>query len=82
MACVQHEFGIYGGDAGMHLIELLRNLRKPVVTTLHTVLPNPPPATSAVSLALAKWSTALVTMTEYGRKVLVDRTTSTRPRWR
>ena len=38
---VQHEFGIYGGPAGSHLLALLREVRMPVVTTLHTVLREP-----------------------------------------
>src|SRR5882762_3211870 len=36
--CVQHEFGIYGGSSGSHLLALLRDLQMPVVTTLHTIL--------------------------------------------
>ena len=39
--CVQHEFGIYGGAAGSHLLALLREVRMPVVTTLHTILSEP-----------------------------------------
>ena len=39
--CVQHEFGIYGGAAGSHLLALLKEVRMPVVTTLHTVLRDP-----------------------------------------
>ena len=42
--CVQHEFGIYGGSAGSHLLALLKEVRMPVVTTLHTVLQEPNPA--------------------------------------
>src|SRR2546428_6920090 len=38
---VQHEFGIYGGPAGSHLLALLRGGAMPVVATLHTVLPEP-----------------------------------------
>ena len=38
VVCVQHEFGIFGGPAGSHVLALLRELRMPVVTTLHTVL--------------------------------------------
>src|SRR5437868_5035090 len=38
---LQHEFGIFGGEAGGHIIHLLSRLRMPVVTTLHTVLPEP-----------------------------------------
>ena len=41
VVCVQHEFGIFGGPAGSHLLSLLRGLRAPVVTTLHTVLKDP-----------------------------------------
>ena len=39
--CLQHEFGIFGGLNGRHLLPLLRNLRVPVVTTLHTILSDP-----------------------------------------
>jgi len=37
VVCVEHEFGIYGGPAGSHLLALLRELQMPIVTTLHTV---------------------------------------------
>src|SRR5450759_2910407 len=36
VVCVQHEFGIFGGPAGSHVLALLRELRVPIVTTLHT----------------------------------------------
>ena len=39
--CVQHEFGIFGGPAGSHVLALLRELRMPIVTTLHTILRKP-----------------------------------------
>ena len=41
---VQHEYGIFGGKAGAHLLGLLQQLRMPIVTTLHTVLSEPNPA--------------------------------------
>ena len=41
VVCIQHEFGIYGGNEGSHVLGLLRDLRMPVVTTLHTVLSEP-----------------------------------------
>ena len=43
IVCLQHEFGIFGGAAGSHVLPLLRELKMPVVTTLHTVLREPRP---------------------------------------
>ncbi len=39
---VQHEYGIFGGRHGEYLLVFLKGVRKPVVTTMHTVLPDPP----------------------------------------
>ena len=47
IVCLQHEYGIYGGPAGSHILALLRDLRMPVVTTLHTVLREPTPISGA-----------------------------------
>ena len=41
MVCLQHEYGIFGGPAGSHILHLLRRLKMPVVATLHTVLREP-----------------------------------------
>src|SRR5271157_1710006 len=41
LVCLQHEYGIFGGPAGAHILELLRRLQMPIVTTLHTVLREP-----------------------------------------
>jgi glycosyltransferase involved in cell wall biosynthesis len=70
VVCVQHEFGIYGGPAGSHLLALLRELRMPVVTTLHTLLRNPTSDERRVMQELIARSTRLVTMTERGRQML------------
>src|SRR6266851_4034731 len=43
MVCLQHEYGIFGGPAGSHILRLLRGLKMPLVTTLHTVLREPDP---------------------------------------
>src|SRR6201998_1285401 len=43
IVCLQHEFGIFGGPAGGHILAFLRELRMPVVATLHTVLQEPRP---------------------------------------
>lgn len=68
--CVQHEFGIYGGPAGSHLLALLREVRMPVVTTLHTVLQNPDSAQRRVMEELAKVSDRFVVMARKGEEIL------------
>ena len=69
---VQHEFGIYGGPAGRHLLALLRELRMPVVTTLHTVLSEPNADQRRVMQELIARSTRLVVMAERGRRMLQE----------
>lgn len=70
---LQHEFGIYGGEAGENLIPLLERLEVPVVTTFHTVLADPPAKTRAVLGAVIRASRAVVVMAELGRTLLRDR---------
>ncbi|MCO6044376.1 glycosyltransferase family 4 protein [Aeoliella sp. ICT_H6.2] len=67
---LQHEFGIYGGPAGSHILAFMRDLRRPVVTTLHTVLPEPSVAQRRVMDQLVELSTRLVVMTERSRTML------------
>ncbi|MBZ0258392.1 glycosyltransferase family 4 protein, partial [bacterium] len=62
IVCVQHEYGLFGGPAGSHLLKLLGSLRMPVVTTLHTVLKDPAPEYHAVMCKLADLSDKLVVM--------------------
>ncbi len=68
--CVQHEFGIYGGPAGSHILALLKEVRMPVVTTLHTVLRDPNPAQRKVMEELAQRSDRLVVMARKGLEIL------------
>src|SRR4026209_2503393 len=70
--CVQHEFGIFGGTAGSHVLALLRELRMPIVTTLHTVLREPNDEQVRVMRELTRLSTRLVVMSERGRGFLRD----------
>ncbi|HPU25312.1 MAG TPA: glycosyltransferase family 4 protein [Phycisphaerae bacterium] len=70
--CLQHEFGIYGGPAGSHILALLRDLRIPVITTLHTVLEEPNPDQRRVMEKLASRSARLIVMSEKGRTLLRD----------
>ena len=68
--CVQHEYGIFGGKAGSHLLELLRDLRMPIVTTLHTILSEPNPSQRTVLEELARLSERLVVMSDSGAELL------------
>jgi glycosyltransferase involved in cell wall biosynthesis len=72
VVCVQHEFGIYGGPAGSHVLALLRELQMPIVTTLHTVLREPNPDQRRVMRDLIRRSTRLVVMSERGREILLE----------
>jgi glycosyltransferase involved in cell wall biosynthesis len=72
IVCLQHEFGIFGGPAGGHILAFLRELRMPVVTTLHTVLRQPQADQRRVMEGLISLSTRLVVMAERGRQMLQD----------
>ena len=72
LVCLQHEFGIFGGDAGSHVLELLQRLTMPVVTTLHTVLRQPDRDQRNVMQQIAARSDRLVVMSEYSSRVLQD----------
>ncbi|MFI5457246.1 MAG: glycosyltransferase family 4 protein [Isosphaerales bacterium] len=69
---LQHEFGIFGGPAGSHIVRLLRDLRMPVVTTLHTVLRDPTAEQHRVLSQIADLSSRLVVMSERAAKFLRD----------
>jgi len=70
LVCVQHEYGIFGGAAGSHILELLRNLRMPIVTTLHTVLREPNPDQHRVMVELAELSDRLIVMSQHSSQFL------------
>ena len=72
MVCVQHEFGIYGGPAGSHLLALLRELNMPIVTTFHTILSDPNEEQRRVMSELVARSTRLVVMSERGQTMLKE----------
>jgi glycosyltransferase involved in cell wall biosynthesis len=72
IVCLQHEFGIFGGPAGGHILALLRELRMPVVTTLHTVLRSPKADQRRVMQELISLSTRVVVMVERGRQMLQE----------
>ncbi|KPJ59501.1 MAG: glycosyl transferase family 1 [Latescibacteria bacterium DG_63] len=72
LVCLQHEYGIYGGRAGSHILALLRELRMPVVTTLHTILRDPDPDQRRVLEEVAALSDRLVVMSQRGAEFLQE----------
>ncbi|MDA3799150.1 MAG: glycosyltransferase family 4 protein [Kiritimatiellae bacterium] len=66
VVCLQHEYGIYGGPSGSHILALLRKLRMPVVTTLHTILENPEPEQLSVLKEVVGLSDRVVVMSQRG----------------
>ncbi len=72
LVSLQHEYGIFGGRAGSHILALLRELRMPIVTTLHTILQNPDPDQRRVLKEVAALSDRLVVMSELGAQFLKE----------
>ncbi len=72
VVCVQHEYGIYGGKAGSHILALLNELRMPVVTTLHTILETPDLNQQKVMEELLRLSDRMVVMSHRGVKFLQE----------
>jgi glycosyltransferase involved in cell wall biosynthesis len=72
LVSLQFEYGIFGGKAGSHILALLKRLRMPIVTTLHTILKNPDPDQRRVLEEVAALSDRLVVMSERGSEFLSD----------
>jgi glycosyltransferase involved in cell wall biosynthesis len=72
VVCLQHEYGIFGGKRGSFIIDLLRNLKMPVVTTLHTILKDPNLQDRQIMMQLAEFSDRLVVMSERSVEFLRD----------
>ena len=68
--CLQHEFGIFGGDAGSYILALLRQLKMPIITTPHTVLKNPSALQRRVMNELLGLSDYVVVMTQKAVEIL------------
>jgi glycosyltransferase involved in cell wall biosynthesis len=72
LACLQHEYGIFGGIAGRHILVLLRKLKMPLVTTLHTVLREPDANQRAVLDEIGSLSDRLIVMSEHAACLLQE----------
>lgn len=67
---IQHEFGIFGGEYGSYLLYFLKKLQKPVVTTLHTVLPSPNDKLKNMVLEITRYSKGIIVMTQSSKEIL------------
>jgi glycosyltransferase involved in cell wall biosynthesis len=72
LVCLQHEYGIFGGRAGAHILELLRRLRMPFATTLHTVLREPNPDQRRVLEEIATLSDRVIVMSKQSSEILQE----------
>jgi len=72
LVCLQHEYGIFGGSAGSHILTLLRRLKMPVVTTLHTVLREPNADQREVMAEIAALSDRLIVMSRQASEILQE----------
>lgn len=69
---VEHEYGIFGGEAGAHVLSLVQNLRQPLVVTLHTVLSSPSVQQAETLRALCERATLVTVFTETARRMVVE----------
>ncbi len=72
LVSLQHEYGIFGGPAGSHILVLLRRLKMPLVTTLHTVLREPDAHQRAVLIEIAAISDRIIVMSEHAASLLEE----------
>lgn len=67
---IEHEYGIFGGEAGEYILDFVGNLRIPFITTLHTVLPNPSEKQRLILSRLGEKSEKVVTMARNTKPIL------------
>ena len=72
LVCLQHEYGIFGGKSGNHIMELLKHLKIPVITTLHTVLREPNLDQRVVMHQIAARSQRLIVMSQYSSHIVQE----------
>jgi len=72
VVCLQHEYGIFGGKSGNHILELLKHLKMPLITTLHTVLREPNVDQRVVMYKIAARSERIIVMSQYSSRILQE----------
>jgi glycosyltransferase involved in cell wall biosynthesis len=70
---VQHEYGLFGGENGEWIVDLIALVQKPVIVSLHTVLPNPTADHMRVTRTICATASAVVVLSATGKDILVDR---------
>ncbi|MGA2393863.1 MAG: glycosyltransferase family 4 protein [Candidatus Lustribacter sp.] len=70
---IQHEYGLFGGGDGEWIVDVLAFVRKPVIVSLHTVLPEPTPEHMRVARTICAMASSVVVLSETGRQILIDR---------
>lgn len=72
VVCVQHEYGIFGGDAGEYLMALIDRLSKPIVVTTHTILAEPSPKQKEILSRLCERAGAVIVMAKRAHRMIAD----------
>jgi glycosyltransferase involved in cell wall biosynthesis len=72
IVCLQHEFGLFGGDAGDYIFALISGINKPVITTMHTIIREPEPVYRIATEKLIRYSEKLVVMSQTAVEMLKD----------
>ncbi len=69
---LQHEYGLFGGEEGEYIVDLIANVTKPIVSTLHTVLADPKPKQKEIMIRICEASSHVVVMAEKARQILSE----------
>ena len=72
LVCIQHEFGLFGGEYGDYILSLILALNKPIVTVFHTVLPNPDEKRKKIVHAIADLSDRVIVLTKKSKAILTN----------
>jgi len=72
LVCIQHEFGLYGGDFGDYFLAFLLTLNKPIMTVFHTVLPDPDEKRKKVVQAIVDLSNRIIVLTNRSQEILIN----------
>jgi glycosyltransferase involved in cell wall biosynthesis len=72
LICIQHEFGLFGGEYGDYILSFILALNKPIVTVFHTVLPNPDEKRKKVVHAITDLSDQIIVLTKKSQEILID----------